>query len=177
MPVRGTIALLAYAASIAAANWLTDRMGLVPVGFGLVVTAGTYAAGLALLARDAVQDTLGRRWARVGIALGALVTLAFSPSLAIASAVAFAAAESVDMAVYTRLRADGWGRAALVSGTAGALVDTLVFLRLAPFPFEWAALVGQLVGKALWATAVPVAVVLFVRQVRRGRVLRHTVGA
>ncbi|WP_437034339.1 VUT family protein [Streptomyces sp. enrichment culture] len=173
---RGIAALTAYALAVLAANWLTDRYGMVPVGPGLTVTAGTYAAGLALLARDAVQDTLGRAWTRVGIALGAVATLAISPSLAIASAVAFLAAESADMAVYTRLRADGWTRAALASGTVGAIVDTAVFLRLAPFPFEWSAFFGQLIGKALWATALPVLAVLTARRLRRA-VPRHPVRA
>ncbi|MFJ7238248.1 VUT family protein [Streptomyces olivaceus] len=177
MTTRGTASLIAYAVAIGAANWLTDQMGMVPVGPGLAVTAGTYAAGLALLTRDAVQDALGRQWARVGIALGTLITLTFSPALALASATAFAAAESVDMAVYTRLRAGGWARAALASGAAGALVDTAAFLWLAPFPFQLSAFAGQLIGKALWATLLPVLLVAVVRQVRRGRVLRHTVGA
>lgn len=40
-----------YAASIVAANVLTERMGLVPVGFGMVATAGTYAAATRLVKR------------------------------------------------------------------------------------------------------------------------------
>jgi hypothetical protein len=109
MLIRGILALTAFTLAVVGANLATDQYGMVALpGMPLEVTAGTYAAGLALLARDAVQDTLGRTWARVGIALGALITLAFSPSLAVASALAFVAAESVDMAVYTRLRAGGW---------------------------------------------------------------------
>lgn len=177
MITRGALALTAYATAIVAANWATDQYGMVPVGPGLTVTAGTYAAGLALLARDTVQDTLGRPWARVGIFLGALATLGFSPALALASALAFLAAESVDMAIYTRLRAGGWGRAALWSGAAGAIVDTAVFLSLAPFPFQWSAAWGQLIGKAFWATLLPVLLVIAVRQVRRGPVSRHPIGA
>lgn len=175
MIIRGALALTAFTLAVVAANWATDQYGMVTAGFGLAVTAGTYAAGLALLARDAVQDTLGRAWARVGIALGAVITLAFSPSLALASAAAFLTAESVDMAVYTRLRADGWARAALWSGAVGALVDTAVFLALAPFPFAWTAFAGQLVGKVVWATALPVLVVVAARMVRRGHVLRDPV--
>jgi uncharacterized PurR-regulated membrane protein YhhQ (DUF165 family) len=173
----GPAALAAYAASITAANYLTNQYGLVPVGLGLVTTAGTFAAGAALLLRDTVQDTLGKGWARVGIIFGALATLAFSPTLAIASAVAFLVAESADMAVYNRLRANGWARAALVSGVVGAIVDTAVFLRIAPFPFEWAAVWGQLAGKAFWATLLPVAAVIAVRRWRRGPVSRHPVRA
>ncbi|MFM9637639.1 VUT family protein [Streptomyces turgidiscabies] len=166
--ILGIGAVAAYAAAIAGANWLTDHLGQVPVGVGeMTVTAGTYCAGIALLARDAVQDTLGRDWVRFGIALGAVLTLAFSPTLALASAAAFLTAESADMFTYTRLRAGGWERAALASGAVGSVVDTVVFLSLAPFPFGWGALAGQLVGKIVWATALPVSVVVIVKQVRR----------
>lgn len=55
-----TVALLGYIATIIAANWLTVTYGLVPIGFGLAVTAGTFAAGLALVLRDAVQVSAGR---------------------------------------------------------------------------------------------------------------------
>lgn len=63
MTSRATLtaaALTAYVAAIVGANYLTAHYGLVPVLPGLLVTAGTYSAGLALLARDAVQDTAGR---------------------------------------------------------------------------------------------------------------------
>lgn len=174
---RGAAALAAYAVSIAAANWLTQKHGMVPAGFGLITTAGTYAAGVALLLRDVVQDTLGRAWVLFGIAAGATLTLATSPTLAVASATAFLAAEVADMAVYTPLRKRGWARAALASNMVGAVVDTLLFLFLAGFPIAAATVGGQLTGKLLWATLLPVAVIVTVRQVRHGRVSRHPVGA
>ncbi len=170
-------ALAAFAAAITAANWLTTRYGIVPVGFGLATTAGTYAAGAALLLRDVVQDVCGWRWVLAGIATGAVLTAATSPALAVASTVAFLLAELLDMAVYTPLRDRGWARAALASGVVGAVVDTYAFLALAGFPITTQTVGGQLVGKALWATALPVAAVLVVRQVRRGPVSRHSLGA
>ncbi|MDX3214555.1 VUT family protein [Streptomyces sp. ME02-6991-2B] len=166
-PARGVAAVTAYAAAIAAANALTARYGVVPVAPGLTVTAGTYAAGAALLARDAVQDTAGRAWVAVGILAGALLTAATAPALAAASTVAFLLAEAADTAVYTPLRRHGWGRAALASGAVGALLDTLAFLALAGFPITTAAVAGQLAGKAIWATAVPVAAVTAYRAIRR----------
>lgn len=172
-----TAVLAAYALAIAAANWLTTRYGLIPMGFGLTATAGTYAAGAALLLRDVVQDVCGWRWVLAGIAAGAILTAATSPALALASTVAFLLAELLDMAVYTPLRDRGWARAALLSGIAGAAVDTYAFLALAGFPVTAVSVGGQLVGKALWATALPVAVVLVVRQVRRAQVSRHSLGA
>ena len=177
MRYAGLTALAAYAASITAANYLTARYGLVPVGFGLVATAGTYAAGAALLLRDTVQDTLGRGWVLAGIALGAALTYATSPALAIASATAFLAAELADMAIYTPLRRRGWARAVLASNAAGAIVDTILFLLLAGFPISIATVGGQLVGKLAWATLLPVAAVVAVRRWRRGPVSRHPVGA
>lgn len=172
----GTLALTAYTSSILAANWLTTRYGLVPVAPGLATTAGTYAAGAALLLRDVVQDTLGRAWVLAGILAGAILTLAISPVLAVASAAAFLAAELADMAVYTPLRERGWARAVLASGAVGAIVDTLLFLWLAGFPITTTTVGGQLVGKVLWATLLPALAVLTLRQVRRA-VPRHTLGA
>lgn len=177
MSRRGALALTAYTLAILAANWTTNRYGIVPVGFGLATTAGTYAAGLALLLRDAVQDYAGTRWVFAGIAAGAALTAITAPALAVASAVAFLLAELLDMAVYTPLRERGWARAALASGIAGAVVDTYAFLALAGFPVTAQTVGGQLVGKALWATALPVLVVLLVRQVRRGYVSRYPVGS
>jgi queuosine precursor transporter len=91
--------------------------------------------------------------------------------------VAFLLAELLDTAVYTPLRSRGWARAALLSGIVGAVADTYAFLALAGFPITAQTVGGQLVGKALWATAAPVLIVVAVRGVRRGRVSRHPVGA
>lgn len=176
-PTAGAVALTAYALAIVAANYLTTRYGMVPVGFGLITTAGTYAAGAALLLRDVVQDVCGWRWVLAGIAIGALLTALTSPSLAVASTVAFLLAESLDMAVYTPLRDRGWARAALLSGLVGAVVDTYAFLALAGFPITTQTVGGQLVGKALWATALPVAAILAARTVRRAQVSRDSLGA
>lgn len=162
------LAVSAYIGAVVAANWLTARYGLVPVAPGMVTTAGTYAAGLALLARDVVQDTAGRRAVLAAIAIGAGLSAWLStPQLALASGIAFLIAEAADMAVYTPLRRRGWARAAFTSGVAGSVVDTFVFLTLAGFPLTVAAVSGQLVGKIAWATALPVVLVAVYRQVRR----------
>lgn len=173
---RGVTALTAYITAIWAANWLTTHYGLVHVAPGMVTTAGTFAAGAALLFRDVVQDALGRAWVLTGIAAGAALTYATSPALAVASATAFLVAECADMAVYTPLRERGWAPAVLASNTVGAIVDTLLFLTLAGFPVTAATVGGQLVGKLAWATLLPVLAVLAVRQVRRA-VPRHSLGA
>lgn len=169
-------AAVGYIAAIVAANWLTAHHGLVPVGFGLTATAGTFAAGAALLLRDLVQDTAGRAAVLASILAGAVLTWATSPALAVASSTAFLLAEAADMAVYTPLRERGWARAVLASNAVGAVVDTVAFLSLAGFPVTASAVGGQLAGKLAWATALPVAAVLITRQVRRA-VSRDTLGA
>lgn len=160
-------AVLAYIGCVVVANWLTANFGLVPVGFGLAATAGTYAAGATFVARDAVQDAAGRATvlAAIGVAAGFSSWLS-TPKLAVASAAAFGIAELVDMAVYTPLRRRGYVRASVASNLAGALVDTVVFLGLAGFPITVAVVAGQLAGKA-WLTVAAIGVVLAVRGVRR----------
>lgn len=51
-----------FVGSVVAANMLTAHFGLIPIGFGLMVTAGTFAAGVSLVARDWVQARSSRIW-------------------------------------------------------------------------------------------------------------------
>lgn len=165
-----TLSLLAYLSCIVAANWLTARYGFVPVGLGLAATAGTYAAGAAFVARDAVQDTSGRLLTIAAVVVGAALSWWIStPALAIASGVAFLLSEIADMAIYTPLRKRGYIRAALASNLVGSTVDTLVFLWLAGFGLAWLTVAGQLVGKG-WVTLATVGIVVIVRAVFRHRV-------
>lgn len=151
-------ALAVYVAAVVAANVMTSRWGLVPVGFGLLVTAGTFAAGFALLARDVVQRTGGRVWVIVGIATGGVLSwFLATPALAVASVVAFTVAELVDWAVYSRALSRGFIVAAMTSGVVAAPVDTILFLWVAGFPLTWQTILGQFLGKVVWATLVPLA--------------------
>jgi hypothetical protein len=162
--LQAIAAFACYIAAIVLANTLTAHYGLVPVGFGLVATAGTYAAGFALLARDVVQETGGVWIVLVGIAIGGVLSWWFAtPQLAVASVVAFTLAELADLAVYTPLRRRGFARAALASNIVGAVVDTYIFLHLAGFPITRDVVAGQLVCKLLWATLLPLAVIIGVR--------------
>lgn len=170
MNVKTVAAVVAYLGSIVAANWLTANYGFVPVGFGLAATAGTFAAGLAFVARDAVQDAAGRIGVLVALVLGALLSWwVATPALAVASAAAFGLSELADMAIYTPLRRRGYVRAALASNVVGSVVDTIAFLLLAGFGLTLAAVCGQLAGKA-WVTAFVVIAVVIVRAVLRNRV-------
>lgn len=156
----------AFLACILAANYVTTEYGMVPVGFGLMATAGTYFAGLSFVLRDSLQDAAGKRWTLAVIAAGAALSfLVADPFIALASSVAFGLSEAADLAVYTPLRKRGYVRAAVASNVVGALVDTIAFLTIAGFPVRQA-LAGQMVGKLL-VTAAVIALVVIVRAVSR----------
>jgi uncharacterized PurR-regulated membrane protein YhhQ (DUF165 family) len=159
-------AALGFIATILAANYVTSRYGMVPVGFGLMATAGTYLAGLAFILRDLIQDTAGRKAVVAVILAGAALSYAVSaPFIATASAVAFLLSEGADFAVYTPLRKRGYIRAAVASNLVGSIIDTALFLTIAGFPLRQA-FAGQLVGKMLITGAV-IAGVAAVRYSRR----------
>ncbi len=172
MRARASVALVAFVTAIVTANYLTSEFGMVSVGFGLTATAGTFAAGLALLFRDALQEVVGWKWTVVGILAGAALTLIVSPALALASAVAFLLAELADMAVYTPMRRRGWAKAVVASNTVGAAVDTFIFLWLAGFPVTASGVGGQLLVKLAWVTAIPLAAILAFHALRRHSVQR-----
>ena len=157
-----TIALsAAFLGCILAANYVTSRYGMVPVGFGLMATAGTYFAGLSFVIRDSLQDAAGKRWTIAVITLGAALSFLVSdPFIALASAVAFGISELVDLGIYTPLRRKGYVRAAVASNVAGSLVDTVAFLTIAGFPVM-TAVPGQLVGKLAVTLAAVLMVVTF----------------
>lgn len=145
----------AYVAVIVAANWATDTLGLVPIGLGLMVTAGTFAAGAALIIRDGLQRHTGRVWMLAAILTGAAISAVTSnPALAVASGVAFAVSELVDWAVFTPLAARSLPTAVVVSSLVAAPVDTVLFLHLAGFGVTWPAVAGQLIVKTGMAAAV-----------------------
>lgn len=173
MNTRTLAAIGGFLGTILLANYVTTRYGLVPVGFGLMATAGTYFAGLSFVLRDAVQDTAGKRWTLAVIAAGAALSYllavtvyrantAFLPpgvtaaSIAVASGVAFLCSETADFAVYTPLRRRGYIRAAIASNVVGTLVDTYIFLTVSGFGLvAWK---GQVVGKLTITLAVVVLV-------------------
>jgi uncharacterized PurR-regulated membrane protein YhhQ (DUF165 family) len=140
------VSFTAFAASVLAANWMTARWGLVSVA-GVSFTAGTLAAGLGFGLRDACHEAGGWRVAVAAILTGAALSYFVSPSLAVASAVAFLLSELADLAVYQPLRRRRWVLAVVASNLLGALIDTVVFLHLAGFPIR-DAIAGQMLAKA-----------------------------
>lgn len=169
--MAGAVALAVYIGAILAANILSAHYGLVSVGFGLLVSAGTYAAGFALLSRDFVHRYLGLPAVLAGILVGLFLSwFLATPALAMASATAFLIAEVADLLVFLWIRPRGFVRAALASNIVSAPVDTVLFLWIAGFPLMYESIVGQMVGKILWATMVPLLVFVMIRAVvRRNR--------
>lgn len=148
--------LVGYVLVITAANWMTSAFGLVPI-FGLFVTAGTFAAGLALILRDAVQVTLGGKVVLIAILVGVCLSyVTSSPALAIASGMAFLVSEVVDLSVFTPVRKRSLAGAVLLSSVVSAPVDTVLFLHLAGFPVTWQAVLGQFIVKTALALAVAI---------------------
>lgn len=160
---------LAYIATIVAANLAVATFGLVPIAPGLVAPAGVVFAGLALLLRDALDD---RRLIAALIAAGAgLSALLSPPAIVIASVAAFAISELVDWVAFEvqRRRGARWAWAAAGSNLVSAPLDTLAFLWLSGFGVTGPLVAGQLVGKLIYATALPVLAVALVGRVRARR--------
>lgn len=152
-----------YVLSIVMANLLTTTFGLIPIGFGLMVTAGTFAAGFALIARDAVQVRSSKSVVLIAIVLGAGISAVTSnPAIAIASGTAFLVSEFVDFAVFTPLRGKNLAGAVVASSVVSAPVDTVLFLQLANFGVTWQAVLGQFIVKT--ALALIAAIVITVRR-------------
>lgn len=166
-----------FVGAVVAANWLTTNYGFVPVGFGLTVTAGTYAAGVALATRDVLQDWGGRGLVAALIVVGAVLSYALADGrIAVASGVAFGVSELLDMTVYTPLRGRAsqgsgrWSWAVAASNAAGAVIDTVLFLSIA-FGHEaltGRSVLGQLVGKG-WVTLVVIGLFVAARRLRHDR--------
>ena len=153
----GYVALVLYALTIPAANWMIGNVGdcshgpcVIPVGFGFYAPSGVLLIGLALVLRDVVHSILGLRWSLGAIALGAALSVTFAaPSLVAASVAAFVLSEMADLAVYAPLRKRRLLLAVLASGVVGAIVDSAVFLVIAFGSLEY--IEGQIFGK-IWAT-------------------------
>lgn len=153
------VAFLVFLVTIPLANFLIGNVGtvcvengpcLIPVGFGLMAPSGVLLIGLALVARDWLQELTSWKWAAVAVVLGSLLSLWTSnPFIALASASAFFVAEMFDLAIYTPLRKKGKHLAVLASGVVGAAVDSLLFVYLAFGSFDFS--VGTFVGK-IYAT-------------------------
>ncbi len=168
------LVITAFLGLATASNILTKHFGLVPAGpAGLICGAGAWLMGPLLLARDLVQDVAGRKVIVVCMGIGAALSwLLATPELAVASTAAFALSETCDFAVYTPMRRRGWTRAALLSGFAGAITGSAVFLYLAGFPLQ-RTLPGQLLATTITTVVSVGAAALLRRTILRRRIRRE----
>lgn len=167
------IFLVVFASLTPLANWMIGNFGtvcvpngpcLIPVGFGLMSPSGVLIIGVALVMRDFIHEMFGKKVALFAVLLGIGASwLTSNPAIAMASAGAFALAELLDFAVYSRMRARGVGVAVLLSGAAGAFADSAIFVYLAFGSLEFS--IGNTLGK-LYATVLAAA---FLYSYQRGR--------
>jgi uncharacterized PurR-regulated membrane protein YhhQ (DUF165 family) len=167
----GYIALIAFAATIPAANWLIGNVGtvcvpdgpcLIPVAPGLMAPSGVLMIGLALVLRDVVHEKLGVWWAVGAIAFGAVLSGMVAPAaLVVASIVAFTFSELADLSVYAPLRRNKLWLAVLASGAVGSVIDSGLFLWLAFGSLDF--ITGQVVGK-MWLSLLAVPLILLIRK-------------
>lgn len=128
----GFVALALFVASIPLANWTLHRYGFRDVWLLGPVASGVVWVGLAFVARDVVQLTLGKAVTLAGIAVGvALSVILADPGLAAASGWAFLLSEALDFAIYTPLAERRFMLAVLISSVAGSFLDSALFLRIA----------------------------------------------
>jgi len=129
-----------YGASIPLANLAIQHIGtvefpggphVIPVAPGMTAPSGVLLIGVALVARDAVHRYGGMAMALAAIVAGVAVSALVAPSVALASAAAFGLGELADTAIYGPLHRRRPAMAILLSGTVGAVVDSLLFLHIA----------------------------------------------
>ena len=146
---KGGAFLALYLISIIGAAWLVVEVGPVPVGWGLYAPAAAYVIGVTMTLRDVTQDQLGPRATYAAIIVGTALSVLLSPAVALASGVAFLVAETLDMAVYTPIRARGYLVAAIVaSNVVGVALDSFLFLWIAfgDLAFFWGQVWAKLIG-------------------------------
>lgn len=132
--------ILAMGAVVLASNILVQFLA------GPWLTWGAFTYPFAFLVTDLANRLHGPVAARRVVAAGFIVGIAcslvgtqiageFGPlvtlRIALASGLAFLAAQMLDVAVFDRLRAGTWWRAPLVSTLAGATLDTALFFSIA----------------------------------------------
>lgn len=130
-----TRALIVGAIAMAVIVYVSNRLVVIPINDWLTWAAFTYP--FAFLVTDLVNRRAGAKVAMqvviVGFALGVVLSfVAGDPRIAVASGLAFLLAQSLDVAVFSKLRQRSlWWVAPGVSSTLGSVVDTFLFFSIA----------------------------------------------
>jgi uncharacterized PurR-regulated membrane protein YhhQ (DUF165 family) len=150
----GWMVVILYLSSILFANLLVIQFGII-THFGLTFPAGAYAIGLTFTFRDMVQRRYGKWKCWIWMGLASLITVWFSPEIALASVSAFLISEGVDWLVYT-LVPGSFTKRVVLSNLIGTPLDSVVFVLLAFGPV-WPAMWGQTIIKLVMGLLVLVA--------------------
>lgn len=149
-----TAAVVTYAASIVTANLLVAEYGpSVTVWNALVLI------GLDLVLRDYLHDAWHAHRIRnmaaliVGTGIVSYVANPATGRIAVASCIAFAAAATVDWAVYASAARRPWLERSNASNVAGAAVDSLLFPTIAFGAVLWPIVLGQFLAKTIGGAA------------------------
>ena len=151
--MRTTLAAIGiYALAMTLAN-----LSIVQFGPAVIPLNAFVLIGLDLALRDWLHVRLKAWQMGALIAASGGITYALNPAaghIAIASACAFAAAASVDWAVFSRLRGN-WMTRSNASNVAGAMVDSIVFPAMAFGGLDpkivLSMFVAKVAGGAVWS--------------------------
>lgn len=133
-----------YLSSIILANYLVDWLGIIQWG-PLIFPAGAIVIGLTFSARDFVQWRHGKWGCWAWMLVATVITVAFSPKIALASGSAFLISESIDWVIFT-VTDKPFRQRVFLSNLFGTPVDSVVFVVLA-FGWVWPAIIGQTIVK------------------------------
>ena len=102
----------------------------------LWLTWGAFSYPVAFLVSNLINRRFGpgpaRRVAWIGFAVAVLLSIWIAtPRIAVASCLAFIAAQLLDITVFDRLRRGHWWRAPMVATTCSATLDTTIFWSIA----------------------------------------------
>lgn len=120
---------------VAASNFLV-QFPFEHFGLGEVLTWGAFTYPVAFLVNDLTNRRFGPHAARrvviAGFAIAVVISVWLSsPRIALASGMAFLAGQTLDLAVFNRLRRQAWWRAPLTSTILGSALDTAIFFAIA----------------------------------------------
>ena len=131
--IIGYASLAGFLATIPFANWWLAKHGLWVAPVLGPLPSALWVVAISFVLRDVAQIALGRTWAWSAIVVGtALSWWLASPTLAIASGVAFAVSESTDALIFTPLANRGkFLLGVTISGYVAGFVDSALFVRIA----------------------------------------------
>ena len=129
----GSVALAGFLASIPFANWWLKNNGMWISPLLGPLPSALWVVAISFVLRDIAQITLGKTFAWVAILIGTVLSWVLaSPTLAVASGVAFLISESTDAAIFTPLANRGrFLLGVTISGYIAGFIDSAVFLKIA----------------------------------------------